>query len=153
MDICRRKHCSQSEHIFLMFGNMPAVHLLSIVLSSEHFQISLAFQTDKAFNIGNMHSVFQSAVGNCKIVIIIIHQNGGQARQVLVNRNRCDMGILREIDKSGISGKKFHLIGEFRGRGLLEPVIFMPLFPFARSFVPTHISGDFYELPKFSDKI
>nr|DAY87209.1 MAG TPA: hypothetical protein [Caudoviricetes sp.] len=34
-----------------MFGNMPAVHLLSLVFPSDHSRKSLVFQIDNGFNI------------------------------------------------------------------------------------------------------
>ena len=100
-----------------------------------------------------MYALLQRAVFNGIIIIVIIHQNGWQTWQVIINRNGGNVGIVREFDNPDISWKEFYLIREIRISRFLEPVIFMPAFPVPGSLIPLSVPCGFYKLPEFCSKI
>ena len=57
-----------------MLCNMLAINTFTFSFSLTQIQESLAFQTDKTLDIGDMHAIFLQAMFYRETIIVFIHE-------------------------------------------------------------------------------
>ena len=57
-----------------MLCNMLAINTFTFSFSLTQIQESLAFQTDKTLDIGDMYAIFLQAMINRETIIVFIHE-------------------------------------------------------------------------------